>query len=131
MTMFHPCITHFLIGIVLVCPYFCLGEEVNGDVLRAPGESCRGQCETCDSEHETPSSPAECDPDCLCHGAVLDHAKIETPTSGDKLVVIAILCVLVDTFVDSRPSVASPRGCHFPSGSTGRDVCALKCALLL
>lgn len=82
---------------------------------------------------ETPESPVDDDPDCLCRGAIMGG---ELRTAERELATSFIINRLIDNAVLSSidPSLASislgtPH--HFLPFSTGRDVCVLTCALLL
>ena len=123
--------TYLLIAVVLACPYQCLGEPVRE--ASAPGQ--KSTC-CCDDQHhspgeETPQSPNECDEHCLCQGAIFDGSRM---ADDDLISSIAMQCVLEFTSPAIQPSLValsfeSPH--QFPPFSTGRDVCALTCTLLL
>ena len=122
-----------LIAILLACPYFCLGEMAGG--MNALHDSC---CYSCSghpspSSGETPDSPDESQPDCLCHGAITGGART---TQVDFMAPLTISGWLLDaaSSASAGPSWATlsfklPH--QFLPFSTGRDVCALTGALLL
>ncbi len=122
-----------LIAILLICPYFCLGELAGGmDALHDSG-SC--SCSRHQSGSETPEVPSENQPDCLCHGAGAVSDGLRT-AQAESLLPLAIGSWLpeVSSLTSAGPSLAAlsfEPSHQFPPYSTGRDVCTLLGILLL
>ena len=127
--MNHLRFAYVLIAIVLACPYMCM-EEVSGSASGTCASGCG--CSQSQPGHESPGAPSEHDPDCLCHGAVVDG---ETRTSDLGLAEPpAINWLVADNGAESSSlhfSIAFEPSHHFPPFCTGRDVCALTCTLLI
>jgi len=125
-------LAYLLIVVVLRCPYCCLGEAAGAPVAHSPTDGCSYSLEHDSSDGHTPSLPCNCDHDCFCHGAIVDClrlAELDGPTSLSA----HWLCKGEELF-STNLAWATPSFepfHHFPSRSTGRDVCALKRALLL
>ena len=128
--MIRTSVTCLLIAVVLTCPYFCLGEAV-GEVL-APGYGCGCFHNQCQPSDKTPDAPSQNDSDCFCQGAISDGVRsvefdLELSLHVDWIDGTMLTAATPASFVDA--SAEPPH--HFPPFSTGRDVCALTCALLL
>ena len=79
---------------------------------------------------ETPQPSDENEPDCLCHGAIMGDVR------SAELEISTVLSInwLVDDASLSAIKISSADACFepfFPPHSTGRDICALKCVLLI
>lgn len=121
--------SYLLIAIVLICPYFCLGDGC--DVIGVSSEPCGCSCvndRDCPNDDQQPCQGG--DSDCLCRGAITDSVRT---TDCDFA-----LPVTVYWLVDVEPAdeimlaaVAAEPPHQFPPFSTGRDVCALICSRLL
>jgi len=128
----HATLTHLLIFVVLSCPFLCRGVESS---VSAP--TCESHCCKCSetkspADDQTPSPTNGSDSDCFCQGAIFDGRR---PVDIDEAAppVIARLfydsVLPIDAIAVVGHSFESPH--QFPPLSTGRDVCTLKCALLL
>ncbi|MCA9247578.1 MAG: hypothetical protein KDA42_10695 [Planctomycetales bacterium] len=129
--MFQRFATHLSIAIVLVCPYLCLGSAEGCSTADVQKDKCCCHCDSREANDDAPPTPRDSGPDCLCHGAVIDGAKIELQTFADDSALVATLYLPTSMFVEAQSVAVSPHPCHFPPGSSGRDLCALNCALLL
>ena len=142
-------ISQLLIVVLLVCPYFCIGQIASGMAAsHAPGlcscspSSCprmlgdspqiASECPS-PSDDKTPEAPNKSRPDCLCHGAgavgdglrtvqVEDSPMIHHWLSDSTPLTTAVSCLTAISFEPPH---------QFPPFSTGRDVCALVGTLLL
>jgi len=126
-----------LIAILLICPYFCLGEIAGGmnalhdsDSCSCSGHSCFGHSSQSDGE-----APNESQSDCLCHGAgaVADGLRTAQAESLLSLTIGSWLpdAVSLTSDVPSLTAISFEPPHQFPPFSTGRDVCALVGILLL
>ncbi len=126
-----------LIAILLICPYFCLGELAGGMVALHDLGSC--SCTRYQAEHqsgsETPDTPNNGQPDCLCHGAgaVADGLK---SAQTESMLSLTIRSGLLDvapltSACHSLAATSFELPHQFPPLSCGRDVCALTGVLLL
>jgi hypothetical protein len=133
--MFRAINTYLQIAVLLICPYACLGKASGSE---SPPESAGCRC--CSHEQEQPSqeSPAtpadqDQDADCLCHGAIVD-GKLRT-SELDQATPLAsgwlIDNLALSSAVPSSATISFERPRQFPPFSTGRDVRALTCVLLL
>lgn len=123
--MNYPRTAHILIALVLACPYFCMGNALGSMPTGCSSGCC---CPQNDPGQENPEAPA--DGDCLCHGAVVD-ADART---ADLDLTIPLSWLFVDVAWLTHPALSyitfeTPH--HFPPFSTGRDICALTCTLLI
>lgn len=118
------------IVVLLTCPYLCMGDGVGMRLAERQTHLC--DCPQSDNQSDSgrPSCPTDKGPDCLCHGALADSVRTTELGDWDLLDVNSSLdnVCLADLSVTST-SFELPH--HFPPFSTGRDVCALTCALLL
>lgn len=128
-------VSYLLIAGVLFCPYSCMGEQPEADAAPAAEAGCLCCHEPQDdSANEVPRLPDESDPDCLCHGAVF-QSRVECEQSVADDVAYFSCTTLNDRLSNFSGSLffgcdfSLP--CHFPPLSTGRDICALTCALLI
>ena len=80
---------------------------------------------------ETPQSPNEHDEDCFCHGAIFDGSRTADDESTCPVAIQWVLEVASPTNQPSLAAVSFELPHSFPPFSTGRDVCALTCTLLL
>ena len=130
--MTRTIVTYLLIAVVLICPYCCLGKDARQSTSHSPPVSCSCCSKPAPSDDQAPRSPDEGDPDCLCHGAIMNGSKALCSEATADEIVISLLdldddglsCSLLATLGSTLPS-------HFPPFSTGRGICALTCALLL
>jgi len=130
--MLRTIIAYLLIAVVLICPYLCLGEEGAWTVAHSSAAGCACCGEPAQSNGEAPESPDEGEPDCLCHGAIMDGSRVECPEARADEMLILALDLNDDTLASSLLSaLGSPLPSHFPPLSTGREICAICCALLL
>lgn len=124
-------LAHLLIFVVLICPYFCLGEAAC-----ATGTSGHvGDC-SCAKHNDHPGGkaplPSDSDTDCLCHGAII--ANVQTAEHDDPIPLWdhwLIDDAVVSPIDSSLASISFEPPHQFPPFSTGRDVCVLTRALLL
>ncbi len=127
--MYQFCITHLLITVVLACPYLCLGEARD-----SVGSTCTSGC-GCSQNPPADESPepSDDDPDCLCHGAVVD-ADVRI-ANLDLVTPLTLSWLVANSTMGSTSTVLArfdfEQPLHFPPFSTGRDVCALTCTRLL
>lgn len=129
--MLRSCVTQLLVVLVVICPYFCLGEAAEVPGAQSVSSTCCCKRGPTDGDHESPHPQDRDESDCLCHGAIADGVKVEAAECDTELFVTDLLDLSSDV-VRSQPSYDLLLGvCHFPPFSTGRDVCALTCALLL
>jgi hypothetical protein len=123
-------IAHIVIAVVLACPYLCMGE-MSGSPFATCARGC--DCSQNEPEPESPGTPADHDPDCLCHGAVVDGGL--RTANLDSATLLTLSGLVAETKLGSagavHTSIAFEPPHHFPPFSTGRDVCALTCTLLL
>lgn len=124
-------LAYLLILLVGICPYFCMGEASKGADSEASRSHCCCKGRPADGDNESPHAPCRDEPDCLCKGAIVDGVNAEVTEYDTDLLITDLLDFSAD-FVRTQPSADLFLGvCHFPPLSTGRDVCALTCALLL
>ena len=123
-------IAHLLMLVVLFCPYFCMGAEAESATTHRASSRCASCDEPTSGDNEAPQQREE-DSDCLCQGALLDNAKVEASETGIEFFVAALVDVNAEVVAAYVSADLSRHVCHFPPFSTGRDVCALTCALLL
>ena len=126
-------VSYLLIVAVLACPYLCLGEASGAPVASCKADHCRCPHNGDRSGREAPQSPADESGDCLCYGAIVDGlrsvdldyspAVAVTWLDGDSL-----LSPIGTSLALGAISFEQPH--QFPPLSSGRDVCALTCALL-
>jgi hypothetical protein len=122
----------FLIAVVLLCPYCCLGEKAGSGVSHTSAIGCCCCGERGDSDNDAPQRPEEGDSDCLCRGAIFEGVRVEALDDSASLIVTPVVIAEADApSVSVTGNVDFPCACHFPPLSTGRDLCALCCALLL
>ncbi len=125
-------VTFLLIAIILFCPYLCLGEEAGSE--SAPSLiSCCYCIELQDrSSNETPETPNDNEPDCQCHGAIMDGVRPAVPDLSTQPAINWLIddAVLFPIHLSLETGSFEPPH-QFPPFSTGRDVCALTCTLLL
>ena len=122
-------ITFLLIAVLLICPYLCLGEAVGATAAPLYTASCSCCGTPTESGDKAPERPAEDEPDCLCHGAIVDVSRVEIGAVNAGEFVMA--CG-VDPHSCSPVSVLDSRlfFSQFPPFYSGRDLC-IWCALLL
>ncbi len=124
-------VAYQLIVLVVVCPYFCMGEDAGASDAQASANPCCCKDGPIDGDNRAPQPQDQSDSDCLCHGAIVDGVNAQTAEFGTDLFVTDLLD-LSSGAVPLKPSIDLSLGvCHFPPLLTGRDVCALTCALLL
>ena len=128
--MNHLRIAHLIIAVVLACPYLCMGH-----VFGSTSTICETGCGCSHTQpQENPTEPAEHAHDCLCQGAVVDGElrsvdfEFSAPLSIDCLVADVAFSIPKGAMY-SNIGFESPHS--FPPFSTGRDVCALTCTLLI
>jgi len=132
-TMLHTAIAYALIVVVLICPYSCLGDEAGLESSSCSIDCCSCSHQTEWPDGETPTSPADQDSDCLCHGAITDSqlktAELDqaNPQWFYRLDDGAALSAVGSFLV----SISFEPPHQFPPFSTGRDVCMLTCTLVL
>ncbi|GIW93148.1 MAG: hypothetical protein KatS3mg110_1189 [Pirellulaceae bacterium] len=123
--------THYLlIALVLVCPYFCMGD---GAAVQGAAREVYGCCPCGEhaSQPHQPPAPCECRWDCLCRGAVADGGSRLTGAAAE----MAVAWFGGDptehhsTSNSAYLDLDSPH--QFFLVFSGRDSCALKCAWLL
>jgi hypothetical protein len=128
--MMRTALSSILIALVVVCPYFCLGNIAGDAGARTTACSC---CQTCGtSGDECPGNSDTGEPDCLCHGAIL--SKVESSESAaDNFCVHIAISSLVDNRLNGIASSALDESLssHFPPLSSGREICSLICVQLL
>lgn len=122
-------VVFLLVSVVLFCPYLCLADSVGAAYSQAIESRC-GRC--CDEgKNNAPQKPLEGEPDCLCNGAILDGARIESRDASaakDAAVgvptytFVMVLCTL------SHDATLPP---HFPPLKGGRDICLFVSSFLL
>lgn len=125
---------HSLVLLILACPYLCLAELVAAVSERAES-SCCGQCRCGDESSRSAPGNEDSNRDagnCFCHGAIMDGSRnVAVPADGAPLGV-PLLAVNPGVLCGALPAAPrDPAACHFPPCSSGRDICALVCALLL
>lgn len=130
--MLRTTTANLTIVVLLTCPYLCMGEVVGARLGDCQTDACSCSQGDGQSDQETPSSPADNDPDCLCHGALVDVVRTidfddSTPLYINWRIVDGASC----STALSLANISYEPPHHFPPFSTGRDVCALTCALLL
>ena len=91
--------TYLLIAIVLIAPQLCLGDV--GDAVDAGGSCCCAKHHDC-SGGETPQSPEENEPDCLCKGAVMDNVR----STGLELSALPAVDRLIDDAIQSPTALS-------------------------
>lgn len=130
--MLRVTVTYLLTFVLLICPYFCMGEEAECAVTHRSAIGCSCGDKPCDADNEAPQSPEDADADCLCHGAIFHGAKVEGADCRFSLPAIELVDLDVHAPYASRPrSDDFLHVGHFPPLSTGRGVCGLICSLLL
>lgn len=125
-------VAFLLILVLLICPYLCLGEAALATAapLHTVGCSC---CDLpTESSDKAPERPTEDEPDCLCHGAIVDASRVETQSISANAPVLPLLARAVGPQFGSQLSILDslPLFSHFPPLCSGRDLC-IWCALLL
>ncbi len=128
LSMNQTAVAYLLTATMLTCPYACLGNKVRGPVAaRTP------QCCCCGDESSLPGGdlPEKRDgtrSDCLCHGAIVDGAKVTVPwcvTHAEFAGTIDIASQAGAIVSSFELPVDRTRGCHFPPFAVGRCFCAL------
>lgn len=129
--MLQTVTANLAIVLLLACPYLCMGEAVGACLELCQADACCCPQDGGTSDHQTPSSPDGNDPDCLCRGAVVDSVRsTELHDSAPPTINWPIGDVRLTTINVSSATIPFESPHHFPPFSTGRDVCALTCALL-
>ena len=130
--MRHIALNYVLVVALLACPYLCMGAEAGLDCEMPFASCCACSHAPAPSDRDLPGSPVEYNSNCLCNGAVIDGDVRSAGT--DVAVPSPIEWQLNDSTLLScdacAASISFERSHQFPP-STGRDVCALTCALLL
>lgn len=130
--MLRTVFIYLLIAEVLCCPYLCLGEAVDESVVPY---RIGGHC--CSEKHAEPGSqppqlPHDGGHDCLCQRAIVDGIR---PLELDLVTPPAITWSTGDTLPFSLAlscaDASSEPPHHFPPFTSGRDICTLRCLLLI
>ena len=119
-----------MITVILGNPYFCMGETGNEDRAQSAVAKC-SCCKHPAEREDAPRLPDENEPDCLCRGAIIDGLRQVEPDDSAGLPVHWMTVEAEFTSQLSFVVVTTEPPHHFPPFSTGRDVCALTCTLLL
>ncbi len=129
--MLRTAIVFLLIWNVLVCPYRCMGQIASSVFAYTADEGCSCCQKPADPTGSTPTPPCDDECNCFCGGAIVSDCKIDSDSIGMELsvplpahegdtVALVLLTSTCELFFS-----------HFPPHSTGRDICALKCVLLI
>lgn len=127
-------VTCVLMAVMLSCPYLCLGQRAQD--APASGDAT---CACCDrsrlpSEREAPEHRDDKQPDCLCHGAIVEGARLAPETALSDAFMTQTMDLARDTgaiALSSEASIDRAHPCHFPPVASGREICALCGSLLL
>ena len=133
--MTRTVVAYVLAATTLICPYLCLGQSAGKPAAHSDAKSC--------SCHKGPSSPSdkppenrdEQEPDCLCHGAIVDGVKVGGQIALADFDFVRFLDVVSEvgaaTSSCERVIDGTLHPCHFPPRSSGREICELRGSLLL
>ena len=119
-------LSYLLAATVLICPYLCLGEDTEAADACAQAVACTCSDEPLGQHNEAPESPEGGDQDCLCRGAI-EAAKIEGSDYGtDKLLLRWLSPLELGLSFPSSDcsTLKSGHSVHFPTLSSGREICA-------
>ena len=129
--MLRTAVVFLSIWNVLVCPYLCLGQ-ITASVFALTGDQGCSCChKPADPTQSTPKQPCEGDCNCFCGGAIVSDCKVDCDSLGMDL------SIPHPVYESNTAALASPCSTcglffsHFPSHSTGRDICTLNCVLLI
>ncbi|MGA2617013.1 MAG: hypothetical protein ABSF26_05330 [Thermoguttaceae bacterium] len=139
MTATRATIVHFLVALVLACPYLCLPRAV-GRSGQSAVQGCLEAdpcCPGADSEpcKHGPGKPGHhvCTGTCLCHGAIL--SRHVTPPAPDQSIASPLPPVAGrmpgEWSCGGGGSAAEPNASHFPTADSGRTLRALIQSFLL
>ena len=138
--MIRTAVAYTLAATVLICPYMCLGQMAGRKVAQFGVTACSCHGELCPPNDGGPpddNAPEDRDnkqPDCLCHGAIVDGAKVEGQAAFADFSLVRTMDILpeIDAAVSSvKRSIDRTAPCHFPHLSSAREICALCGSLLL
>lgn len=130
--MLRTTIACALIAVVLICPYLCLGKAVEATVAHSAAVGCFCCNPPAESGGQSPQSPDANDPNCLCHGAIMDGIRAaELDLAAPMAIDWHIVDVLSSSADASAADISCEASCHFPQLCSGREICSLICALLL
>lgn len=132
------------VAAMLVCPYFCMGQALSVGrscdqaVAAAGTDCCCSAQDGCDlsgrtSSESVPRPVDEADPDCVCHGAVLQAGEFRSAVMMDQMPPSMGRCTVFrweHPDDGSDGAVDSQRSCRFPAAMSGREIC-LRAGLLL
>lgn len=136
MNRFGRTTIYVVVGILVLCPYTCLGRTaaVVETVDCAQSDDCCSPPPASDSGKDRPSDSSRRGGSCLCHGAVLQSPAILPCVDAGPATFVAVDDLQAVTrsslFCDSLFAVAHTV-CHFPAADSGRAVRALIESLLL
>jgi hypothetical protein len=132
-------VAHFLILLLLACPYPCLTRAeacVQGPAKGKcrPHDSCCS-CPCSKTGEDRPGAPVSCPEGgtCLCHGAVMER-HVAPPNPDCQFVTflpLDAMHVVQGAVAIERDFFAEQAACHFPAVDSGRAVRALIGSLLL
>ncbi len=135
----HRQISVLLIAVLLGCPFVCIAESGPAGCA-CPERNQRESCcdgESCCQEPSDEDAPSDDSsnlpkPDCACNGAVVQQSTVDCPESEADESIVVLLAPVDDALLRSRlAALSSPLAGHFPLLTTGREIRALTCAMLL